>query len=168
MSQPLLLALSPTRAPQLPGAPTAGCPQVSGTQHCCCSCHQQTAPHCTADKGRCCFLPSVLGQRALNPKGISRGLIRLEMPSGRLAPGHTCCHPGPGCSDGPRAEMNSFLAQLPLSSSMGTQSRTLLHNQTSQKESSVLSSSCYTQCHQRLMALSCLELEYQSNSSHCL
>lgn len=40
----------------------------------------------------------------------------------------------PGCSDGPGAEINSSLAQLPLSSSVGTQSRTLLHNQTSQKQ----------------------------------
>lgn len=42
-----------------------------------------------ADKDRCCCFSSVLGQYAVNPKGISRGHVRLEMPSGRMAPGNT-------------------------------------------------------------------------------
>lgn len=54
-----------------------------------------------ADKGRRCFFSSVVEQHTVNPKGISRGHVRLEMPSGRMAPGNTCCHPGSGCSNGP-------------------------------------------------------------------
>lgn len=114
-------------------------------------------------------LPSLsAGARRAHPKGISRGR-GLEMPSGRTAPGNTRCHPGSGCSNGSRAEINSSLAQLPLSTQhMDTKQDTYCIIRPLKSASRVLSSSCDTQCHQRPMALSCLELEYQSNSSYCL
>lgn len=131
--------------------------------------HEQTAPHSRAGTGRCCCLPSLLGQGALDPKGMSRGLSRLEMPSGRMAPGRACCRVGSGCSDGPRAELNSSLAQLPFSAQhMDTKQDTYCIIRALKSTSRVLCSSCDTQCQQRLRALSCLELEYQSNSSYCL
>lgn len=115
-----------------------------------------------ADKSRWCLFSSVLGQHALNPKGISKGHIRLEMPSGRMAQGNTCCYPGSGCSNGPRAEINSSPAQLPLvTQHTDMKQDTYCITEPLKSTSRALSHSCDRQCHQRPLAVWCLELEYQ-------